>query len=486
MLTPAHHGHLLVVAGKKRGVLDLWLHDFGPILLQLGYSLQPCLSGGGISFCTIRKGRHKWTIVYFETMTGVSVECGLEIASVAANQHATREGSARAISIATAAVSSFMMAQFGVALNPTVGMTAMAAARSFLPHDFQKWRPTPLLNAMMRQGMGYRGGMTYAARYSGPTWRIDVNRQYTAALCAPLPLRSTFGRLRAYSDDRPGVFVCRVWLDCPFPYPLGVWEGPSRGFEYRACARGEYVAILTTAEVSALREAGARVVTSYGYVFTATFTLAEYVAKIQSVIDTFGRDSGQAKLTKPLGNYVYGKLGQRPRRTELLYSESKPDKAWYPYWDEEGTAWENVWERTVDRVTMSQHADIAGVITASARAQTVQTWALLASYGAMVVRCHTDSLTMDTDPESVLPLSATRIGEWKLEREDDYSVIVGPNAYFDQDGAHIAGVSEPTFEMIDRLLDGQVVSVTQTQKAPRRGMTRGSRTVTKELRATAQ
>lgn len=485
LLTRSNSGYLILTSGVRRAVLDTFLDSLGPELLKLGYTLSPCLSGGSVSFIVIRKGKYKWTIAYLESVSGASVSTMLALAGNVANEYATRESAAHTLYRAGAAYSLWLLCEFGVALSPTVGMIAMAAARVTLPSGFQKWRPDPLLVAMERQGYGYRGGMTYAQRYSGRTWRIDVTRQYTAALAGQLPLRSIFGRYRGDLDKRPGVYVCRVRLGSVTPYPLGIWLGSQSGFQCRTVGRGDYVCILHTSEFLGITAAGGYVDPSYGFTHTATFGFGAYVSRLQGIIDTFGRESPQAKLSKPLGNYVYGKFGQNPRRTELLYSESNPGKQWFPYWDEAGVAWPMIWERTVERHTASQHVDIAATITAAARSQTVETWAYLSAFGLTAVRCHTDSLTLDGDPRPYIDTLGSELGSWRLETDDDQSVIVGANAYFDQDGAHIAGVSQPTFEMIDRMLDGQVVPVSQTMKTPRRGFVRGETIGTKELRATA-
>lgn len=485
LLKSSTNGYLILTTGQRRGVLDVFLSSLGPSLLERGYTISPCLSGGSVSFLVIRKGRHKWTLAYIETVSGVSLGITLALAKRAASEFVNRSSIGQAVYHAGVAYSEWLLREFGVVLQPTVGMIAMAAARVTLPSGFQKWRPDPLLVAMERQGYGYRGGLTYARRYSGPTWRVDVTRQYTAALAGKLPLRAAFGPYRGDLDRRPGVYVCVLRTGSLLPYPVGIWQRATGGFRLATVGRGEYVCILHTVEFPGLLASGATIHPAYGFTYTATFSFNSYVSHLQGIMARCGRDSPEALLSKPLGNYVYGKFGQNPRRTELLFSESNPGKKWYPYWDEQGVAWPMVWERTVERHTASQHVDIAGTITGAARSQTVSMWAALSAYGATVVRCHTDSLTLNMDPCFLEDFNLSTIGSWRLETEDDQSVIVGANAYFDQDGAHIAGVSEPTIDMIDRMHDGQVVRVSQTMKTPRRGFTRGEASGHRDLRATA-
>lgn len=485
LLTSKLAGSLLVTSGLTRHVLDVLLESCGPSLLSMGYSLQPCFSGGAVSFITIRKGKRSWVLTYFETMTGSTVDIGRALAQGASHVSLHQSSLASALYDASAAYADWLAQEFGAVLHHTVGMTAMECARLTLPADLKIWRPVPLLAAMERAGFGYRGGITYAKRYRGSTWRIDVNRQYTAALAQPLPQEVAFCHYGGAGGSEHGVYVCRVSTDHDISYPLGVWVGPERGFAYTTRIRGTVVCVLHTAEFPALRALGATIEPDHGYAYTRVFSFADYVQRLQTIMDTHGRDSPQAALSKPLGNYLYGKLAQRPERLELLFTDDEPDDTWFPYWDQDGKAWEQVWKRKTVKHSASQHVDIAGTITAGARAQTAQTWAYLQSLGLIVVRCHTDSLTVTEDPSPYLLTDENAIGSWRLEQRDYTSVIVGPNAVFDDDGAHIAGISEPTYDMIDRLYDGQVVSVAQTENAPRRGWQRETRVVPRELRATA-
>lgn len=485
LFTATYSGYLLITSGKKRQVLDTWLDSQGRSLLESGYTLSPCLSGGGVSFCVIRRGRYKWTLALIETVTGVETSVSVSFAQSVGRLPTASSADCRSLHGAIDAVSNLYLDEFGCALQPTVGMLAMNAARVTLPVGFRKWRPAPLLVAMERTAFGYRGGMTYAERYSGPSARIDVTRQYTGVLRNPLPHQWTFGRFPGFGDGRLGVYVCRLRLGNGHPYPLGVWSGPESGFRLQTVARGEYVSVLHTSEIDTIVRAGGFVWPEYGYTVTSTFTLARHVDGIQNILERFGRESSVAKLTKPLGNYVYGKFGQNPRRTELLFSNEYPGDEWYPYADEMGVFWDNIWEKPVERYTASQHIDIAGTITAYARAQTCQMWQSLAASGARVVRCHTDSLTLAGAASAFDGRTGVGIGQWRVESEDRVSVIAGPNAYSDDGGAHIGGVSEPTYEMLERMHDGHVVGVQQRMRKPRRGFERGEVDTERKVRATA-
>jgi hypothetical protein len=487
LLSRSRAGWLFLTTGRNRNVLDIMLEAFGQGLCDMGYAISPCISGSRVAFVTIRKGRRKWTWGYAETAAGVPASILLDYARDvnASLSPLYQRGDARALYNALGAYASFLADHFGVALSPTAGMIAIQCARRYLPEDYKKWKPTPLLVAMERDGRGYRGGMTHAVRYRGKTWRIDVNRQYTNALAARLPYRSAFGRYVSEEKTPDGVFLCHVRIRNGCTYQLGVWSGHEAGFISKRVGTGDYVSVLHTTEFDGLRRSGSTVTPGYGYIFTHCYSFRPYKERLQSLLDLYGKDSAAGRLTKPLGNYVYGKLGQNPKRKDLMFSKDKPaDSAWIQYMDDDLRFWPMVWERDTKVVTSTQHVDMAGAITGAARSQTMSMWHAIETAGAHVLRVHTDSLTLDRDPrllEGVADsIDPDIIGMWKLESEEVDSVIVGANAYIDQDGAHIAGVSDPTWEMIERIYDGHVAYVVQQENAPLAGFARRAREVRKE------
>lgn len=480
VLTSRRAGILAFTSGHTRHVLETLLRVCGPSWVESGYSLLPCLAGGRIIFLRVTRGHRSWLLGYVEVASGCSLDTLRGYAKDAGKYPGRKSTGAHRLYSAIDALQQFLLSKFGTALKPTAGMIALRCARRFLPEDFQKWRPTPLMVAMERDGCGYRGGIAFATKYHGGSWRVDVNRQYTQALTTPLPLQVAWGR---YQDDfRPGVFLCRVQLSNRVAYPLGIWGGRDRGFRITNAGRGSYVCILHTSEFPGLYSAGAEIYPYYGYTYTRTFTFQAYVERIQAVITASGgKDTPEAKLTKPLGNFLYGKLGQRPEYRELLYSTTPPDKSWYPYFDDNHNAHENIYERDVMNYSMSQHVDVAATISGAARSQTVSMWAYFQMCGLDVIRCHTDSLTVSGDPSPYLQLDNDEIGRWHSEGNCEDTIVIGPNAFADQDGAHIAGVTDPTRGMVERLYAGESVSYVQQENSPLSGWTAGRRTVKKQL-----
>lgn len=492
ILSRATSGSLIVTTGRDSHILDAFLGQFGERLVEDGYAIQPLISGSSISCLRIsrREGRETWTVTYAETVTGVKLSTLVGYAKDAG--YVSASGSESRTSILWSALDAYQnltLETFGVALNQTAGMTAMQSARHCLPDDFKKWRPDPLLVAMERMGRGYRGGMTYGTKYRGPSLRIDVVRQYTNALRAPLPYESSFGRYVSETETPHGVFVCHVRFPRAMAYPLSVWDRSTKRFRSGTGWVGEHVCVLHTTELPGLRLQGVTITPWYGFVFTRVFSLGGFVDRIQSLLDLHGYGSNLSKLLKPIGNYVYGKFGQNPKQQELRYSKSDPGRSWYPYVDADLKAWTNVWTKDTKRFTSSQHVEIAGAITGAARSQTLQMWHQCVTSGLTVIRCHTDSLTVAdlTEKRAYIPaaildqLTASEIGRWRVECLDADTIVVAANAYSDSEGVHIAGISEPTREMLTEVLGGNVVFVTQQQQAPLRGYERGAIEVTKRF-----
>lgn len=466
-LANRYASHLIVTDGGKAGILNAWLETMGRLLVARGYSIEPCMSKGGITWAVVRKGRRRWIITSAEVMTGLPLSSLLGFAEDATGSADGQVMPSLLLYTACDAYTTFLREHFGCALRPTVSMIASAAARRCMPENIRKWRPLPLLVAMEREGLGYRGGVTASHKHRGETYRIDVNRQYTAILESQLPLSSAFGRYAGPSSGEHGVFVCTVtaYEDCQ--YPVGVWLGEDEGFARRQIRKGTFVTVLHTSEFDALQALGCDIETGYGYAFTKTFTLADYVAKIRAVVETYGRTSPQGMATKPLGNMLYGKFGQQPKRPILMYSEQRPDDTWAPYWTPEEGDVQWVWEKTQERVTMGMHVEIAAHITGYARAQTITTMAVLEAMGAQPVRVHTDSITTVNDPRGIIPCDDETLGAWKFERHDEDSIIEHANAYADDDAAHVAGFSNVTREMLAEMHAGGEVIVAREVNLPR-------------------
>jgi hypothetical protein len=224
-----------------------------------------------------------------------------------------------------------------------------------------------------------------------------------------------------------------------------------------------------------------RIEAGYGFAFTRTFSLSGYVERIEAICERYGRNSAIGRLTKPLGNMVYGKFGQKPNRWQLCYAAEAPDDSWFPYFSDSGEDIAGVWERESHRVGSGMHVEIAAHITGYARSQTLATWAYLERCGLAVVRAHTDSITTYGDPRPYLDTSDEIFGAWKYEGAWQDGIIIGPNAYADDEVGHIAGISSTERRLLEELHSEGVAFVSELQNAPRQGWQRGEVMVTRRL-----
>jgi hypothetical protein len=483
VFTRQQAGSLVVCDGVGFESFDVLLTAIGPHLLGLGYAVEPCAGAEGIGWIRVRKGKRTWTVTSVVMMTGCHRDILHGYAEDARAFAGTPLDPPARLFDAIDAYSSLIAFRFGTALRPTIGMIASACARRSLPSGVVKWRTNPLLIAFEREGIGYRGGVVFGSRFRGAMHRIDVNRQYTALLRMPLPLEATFTRHGGSADDRPGVYLCTIEAPTPFPYPIGEYDAGGGRFRYSSIGRGRIVSVLHTSEWPGLYAQGVRIEAGYGFAFNRTFTLARHADSLESYTTKWGRNSFAGKLTKPLGNMVYGKFGQKPERWQLLYCEGTPDKSWYPYMSDEGEDVPGVWERQVVRHSAGMHVEIAAHITGAARSQLMQTIALLEQHGYHVVRAHTDSITTNNNPQTVLPCDSEIFGAWKYDSFYDDGIVVGGNAYADDHNSHVAGVTDVSRRIIDELYATGRVTVTQTQRKSKRGWSRGKETIRKELRA---
>lgn len=472
---------LYVCNGGRIGILDIFLQTVGPHLLGDGYSIEPCMGQHGISWLKIRRGKRSWTITTAETLSGVPLSTLLDFAQTASDLPADQLGPAEILYGAISAYTGFLRASFGTALRPTVGMIASAAARRFLPESVLKWRPSPLLIAMERVGMGYRGGVAYGSKFRGDVHRIDVNRQYSALLREELPCDAVFDRFGGASDGRIGVFVCTIETDTPLVYPVGSWQPSERRFTYGGVASGRTVCVLHTSEFPGLYAKGVRIEAGFGFAYRSTFSLGPYVEAIEDVTRRYGRTSAVGAVTKPLGNMVYGKFGQKPDRWQLCYSLEKPGDDWHPYFNEQLEDVAGVWERDHTRYTQGMHVDIAAHITGAARSQLLTTWARLEAYGYHVVRAHTDSITTSRDPREVMVTDAEVFGAWKYEGGFADALFVGPNSFALGDTGHIAGIPNVSRSDLEELHAEGRITLSRVQKGPRHGWERADRIVTRTL-----
>lgn len=432
LLCTATRSKLIVFANGSKHDLRLIAQRWGLALDQLGYSVDMLVNGGNLRALIIKKGKHRWYLVDWASVTGrPATEINTYLPKTTTKAALDRNPAAR-VYLSTCYVQWFLRTHFSVGLGVTISATALRASARGLPVNVCKWRPLPLLSTLCRVGYAFRGGLVSGRRYRGNAILVDLNRAYTAALCQELPLRSALGKCVREGEERAGVFLCSIRGTGNRPVYCGRWNAERAEFElgwHNNKRGGSFVTVLPSAEFDGVRAAGFELTPGIGFVFTRTFTMRPYVEKITRVVRHFGPQSPEGKLTKLLGNAVYGKFAAAPERRTVRLSTKRPGLDWYVWVDSEGYPVENVWEQTRTSYQWSQHVDIASVVTARVRNWMLVGEALVEAYGGKVLGMQTDCLLLDRPPPPGMPMHSWQFGAWKLADQDEDGIVVGSNCY---------------------------------------------------------
>src|SRR5439155_1767100 len=126
-------------------------------------------------------------------------------------------------------------------------------------------------------------------------------------------------------------------------------------------------------------------------------------------------------------NGLYGKLGARPERTEVMYSRDDPGEGWYSAIDQQGERIPDLWSRQVETYRPTQQVWIASQITARVRGRLYQTMAQLAERDITVYAAHVDSLTLGEQPDPGLVRYGGTPGAWRVVGAEIEAVIRSPS-----------------------------------------------------------
>lgn len=431
LLTAQFRSSFIVFAEGGRVELRLIATQLAGRLLELGFTIDVLMGGSRLKALIIKKGKHRWYLCCWESLSGRPAREVRVYQSLASLTTKTTKNPASVVYAAATAVQDALIRWFGVGLSLTISNTALRAAARSLPADVCKFKPLPLLVSMCRHGGGFRGGLSRGTRYRGPCWLIDMNRAYTAALERPLPWRYCFDRCEKDGVERDGIYVCRIFGKPGLsPIYLSYWKDGEVATEWTNCARaGGLLAVLPRVEASGIRALGYDVRPGFGLVYTRTFSLAAYVCQLRRVVMQFGVTSPLGKLTKLLGNSVYGKFSAEPERRDLRIDQGKPGADWYVFVDETGWPVEDLWERKKTIYQWSQHVDVAAEITARVRGVMYATQATIEASGGRVFGMQTDAIVLDRNPTDLFRIDESEFGAWRLAYADSDGVVAGTNCW---------------------------------------------------------
>jgi len=435
------HGGSLEMNGVLRWFAGRWV--------ELGYTLRPLVSGHTVRAIIVKKGRYRWVLCDLEAMTGADAPTAIEEAYArlpAARQHAPIF---EAVWEWLSDLQVHTMREYGVYLRPTVGGTAIRVAGFALPEGELIPRPLPAVVALCRIGMGYRGGYVYGRRYQGPAVKVDCRRMYAHALRDPLPTRWALGRGIPGLHQTPGIYVCTVSGTPYHPVTLGAWDGPERGFIRRFHDGGETICILPSSELPGLRAMGLRVTVGWGYMARDTVEFSPLVERFGRVLSEHGPDSAIGRLTKLLGNAIYGKMAARPTMQGIEYSASRPSDDAFPMVTLDGDDLENLWRVETTQYNTYQQVGMAAMITGAARSHLYLEMARQIRDGRTIVHAHTDGFIMTGEAPDDLPWETDAIGAWRIVATDERATVVRGGGYVLNDDPKWSGVPGWTRRQIE-------------------------------------
>lgn len=471
-LTKANRTAYFVFRNGGRVELRLIAQQWSQRLNELGYTVDVLMGGSRLKALIVKKGRHRWYLVCWESLSGLSPSFVSRLSSAQAGTLSSGAETALSVQQASTRLQSLVLEWFGVGLNLTVSSTGLKAAAKSLPEHVAKFRPLPMLVSMSRAGGGFRGGLVKGHRYSGPTWLVDLNRAYTSALRNELPWRSVLDRCEKNGKERHGMFMCRLRGKAGLPsIYVGRWTGEDVDTGWHTDADGtSFLAVIPSVEFAGIRALGYELSPGFGMVYVRTFTLKTFVTRIVKLCQAFGWQSAEAKFTKLFGNSIYGKFASPILRRDLRISSSRPDKGWLMFVDEHGDPVEDLWERQKPVYQWSQHIDVAADITGVVRGQMYAAQAATIAAGGEVVAMSTDAAILTIEPNNILAVHESDIGKWKLADADTDGLVAGPNAYTVGQKTIIPDHPYPTREDVVSLFTKSYVAVdTQRSGSPRPG-----------------
>jgi len=316
----------------------------------------------------------------------------------------------------------------GLPLKPTIGNIAVNYFMQRVPPNVELKRPYGELKTLLH-GDVKRGGYCWCQRpYTGPVWKYDINQAYAAAMrdCA-LPA-GTAAKTAKYIEGQPGIYSVRLSRKIPAKVP----------FYYKTKHEGRFTdgtdpvgCWLTSIEIDHLKKDGWKVETGSGWLWESSFNFAAVVDDLERLrsTDSEGPSGPLGTMVKAIGNNAYGKTLERLNGEELVLAKECPEgfNLYDPFNDEHA----GIFCRSRPAFDKPYHLPQVGVfVTAHVRCL-IRSTALLAPDHFLYADTDCAVFSCPVD----LPIHKTHYGDWKIEAENEFYIIVGKKIYFGADGA---------------------------------------------------
>lgn len=340
---------------------------------------------------------------------------------------------------------SILIDRFNEPLRATMGASCIRILKANIPRGVTVYPLSDEHRAIVRNYV-MRGGYCYCVRrYHGPVWKYDLNQAYAAAMReARLP------QGRAMSVIAPPIglpWIARLVAThpsnrVPFYYRTEVDGRLKSTFSDREISE----TWLTSIEIEQLQREGWRIDFREIIAFEGSFTLQEYVDKLEVMRKTCeGGPSGAiGTMVKCVGNHSYGKTLEELDPVEYVFARECPD-GFEPFYNESDLLpVEHLWFRPLARTLPdgTQETDerakdyhqphIGAFITAHVR-MVVRRAALL-DPGAWIY-ADTDCVIFTRDVTALLDIDPARYGAWKIEESGTVYRVIAKKVYAEDDAA---------------------------------------------------
>ena len=356
---------------------------------------------------------------------------------------------------------SIVMETFGVPLYPTIGNTGIRIFQRNLPITVCVWEPGLKIIDIIRDYVMRGGYCQIAKQYEGPTWKYDLNQAYAAAMRdCELPGGSIIHFDREHPYARAAIYKV-----------TGTHPGGRVPFYYKNAQRQAVFSAteltetwITSVEYQQLKSEGWRLEILDGYFWTDTFTMREFVNRLETLrVNSPGGPSGaQGTMVKAIGNNSYGKTVEQLKGMEVILSRECP-QGFFPL-NAEDELLQNCWFQFSQPVPRDYHQpQIGAFITAHVRM--VLRRAILQAPEAWIY-ADTDCAVFSRPVD--LPIDPGRYGLWKLEVNGIEYRYIAPKVYAATDGSvkHAKGLHRDKLTNEDFIawFNGQPPTQKQVQK----------------------
>lgn len=334
------------------------------------------------------------------------------------------------------AAQDIVLQNLGLPLQPTIGNLGIKCFTLNMPESVQVWEP-PYACLLAIRDFAMRGGYCHCVkRYAGPIWKYDINQAYAAAMRETrLPAGRVVHCRHVNRYARAAIYRVRAshrTNTVPFYY---FNQERKSAFGMREVTD----TWITSTELDQLLREGWDVDVVEGYFWDETFTMKDYVGKLESLrinaVD--GPNGALGLMMKAIGNNSYGKTVEVLDGIELVMSLEKPD-GFYEY-QSENDLLQHIWFKFAKPTAREYHQPQIGCfITAHVR-MVVRRAALLDP--AHWLYADTDCVVFSRPV--ALPIDPKKYGYWKLEVDGEPYRLIDKKVYANWPGTvrHAKGMN---------------------------------------------